>query len=41
MMDRSKRPPFKHEIPGVVYRMRGWDMVRKGGKKLQMYVGGN
>ena len=40
-MNRDNRPPFKYGVPGVVYRMRGWRMVRKEGRKLFMYTGAN
>ena len=32
-------PPFKHSTPGIVYRMRGETLVRKGGTKQRKYVG--
>lgn len=37
--NRVNVPPFKHSTKGVVYRARGWRIVRKGGVKWFKYTG--
>ena len=38
-MNRENRPPFKHGMPGTVYRMRAWRLVRKPGTRAFFNVG--
>ena len=38
-MNRANQPPYRHPIPGTVYRMRAWRLVKHPGVRAFFYTG--